>query len=60
MWYESWDGDLVFGNESLFAFNVARCRKMRPVRKVGHTRMAKHIISKSRSVRSHAVAAKDG
>ena len=60
MWYESWFGDLVFGNESLFAFNIARCRKMRPVRKVGQTRIAKHITNKSRAVRSHAVAAKDG
>jgi len=60
MWYVSWDGDLVFGNESLFAFNVARYRKMRPVREMGQTRTAKHIVSRSRSVRSHAVAAKDG
>ena len=60
MWYESWDGDLVFGNESLFAFNVARCRKMRPMREVGQTRTAKHIANRSRSVRSRAVTAKDG
>ena len=60
MWYVGWDGDLVFGNESLFAFNIARCRKMRPMRKVGQARTTKHITNRSRSVRSHAVAAKDG
>lgn len=60
MWYESCDGDLVFGNESLFAFNVASYRKMRPMKEVGQTRTAKHIVSRSRPVRSHAVAAKDG
>lgn len=60
MWFESWYGDLVFGNESLLAYNIARCRKMRPVRKVGHRSARKHIAARVAGGRMQSTAAKDG
>lgn len=59
MWYISWFGDLVFGNESLLAYDGAHSRTMRPV-KVGLNTTRKHIVSRSRSRRHVATAAKDG
>lgn len=54
-----WLDFLDFDDESIFALLTFRCR-MRPVRKVGQVRIAKHIISKNRFMRRHTVAATDG
>lgn len=59
MWYISCFGDLVFGNESLLAYDGAYSRTMRPVR-VGQNTAHKHIVNRSRSGRRITTAAKDG
>lgn len=58
MWFESWYGDLVVDNESLFELKSVN-RTMRSVNKAHH-RSDKHIVNKSRSLRSRSIAAKDG
>lgn len=59
MWFVDWFGDLVFGNESFFAFNPDYRRKMRPERKESAGGTAKHIISREPRHRSMAATAKD-
>lgn len=59
MWFIDWFGDLVFGNESLLAYDAAYCRTMRPV-KVGHRAAHKHIAAGKPSGRAESTAAKDG
>ena len=59
MWFESWDGDLVFGNESLLAYEGCRYRKMRPM-KSARCCTHKHIAVRSAAKRRQSTAAKDG
>lgn len=59
MWFENWDGDLVFGNESILAYEDCRYRKMRPM-KATRCRARKHIAARSTAGRLQATAAKDG
>lgn len=59
MWFESWNGDLVFGNESLLAYEGCRYRKMRPMKSAGDC-TRKHIAVRSAAKRRQATAAKDG
>ena len=59
MWFENWDGDLVFGNESILAYEGCRYRKMRPM-KATRCRAHKHIAARSTAGRLQATAAKDG
>jgi hypothetical protein len=59
MWFESWDGDLVFGNESILAYEGCRYRKMRPVKTARYC-THKHIAAGSTNQRTKSTAAKDG
>lgn len=59
MWFENYCGNLVFGNDSLFAFRIDASRTMRSV-SVSRPRAEKHIANRKAAYRKHAITAKDG
>ena len=60
MWFEDWFDTLVFADESILASGAAHRRTLRLVRKVGYSRMRKHISNRVVGKRSMSTAAKDG